>query len=260
MNANKCLYVGNIPYAATQEEIKERMEEYGPIAEIKIFQRQGYGFVTYETEENSTTALEDFNGKFFKGRQIKVARAKYGFTKPDDDRKCTHENRIYVGNIPYICEEDDIKTYFSTFGEVEDVQLIRSHKDKALSRGFAFVTFKTFENAQNAIKNAQGSVLQGRKIKVSSAHDKVDYQQKREDENAYYNYYYWHMYQMYNAWKQMRHGTPGSLRAPRRPGNAPPQPFERYGLAPQHEQRRQYKNIRNYSGKISKATKSTMKN
>ena len=47
-------------------------------------------------------------------------------------------HRLYIGNIHFNLTEDDIKTVFSPFGEIEQVQLQKEH-DTGRSRGYGFV-------------------------------------------------------------------------------------------------------------------------
>jgi RNA recognition motif-containing protein len=267
-NTGICLYVGNIPYNCTEDDLRQRVIGYGPIMSIKLFQNSGYGFLYFKNENDAKSALTNLNGKDFNGRELRVSRAKYGFKKTDSLRKCTQENRLYVGNIPYDCSEQDVKMFFSIFGEVLNVELVRSFSNPKLSRGFGFITYGTFEEAQNAIKNGHRRMLEGRKLKVSSAHDKIDYKKQRQEMAGYYNYYYWHMYQMYQSWKEIQQPAAG-LYPPLRGSTS--RPFEKFGLASvdsapkfgkalksPRRRKKQYKNIR--TNQVSRAKKQKMKN
>lgn len=60
-------------------------------------------------------------------------------------------NRLFVGNIPYTATDEDLKSHFSQVGEVEEAKVIR-YRDTGKSRGFAFVTMKSAEDAKKAIE------------------------------------------------------------------------------------------------------------
>jgi len=282
-NKGLCLYVGNIPYKTTEDDLRERMEDYGPVKSIKIFTRSGYGFVYFTNIADAEAALE-LNGQELNGRQLRVDRSKYGFKKAKNSRRCTQETKIYVGNIPYVCDEDALKEYFSTYGEILNVQLVRSYINQGQSRGFAFLTFKTFEGAQDAIKNGNGAILKGRKLKVNSAHDKIDYTKQKQERDAYNNYYYWHMYESYVLWRQAQETSAGynpyqlsNARYYHQPlsnpgiqgiqhfGGTNTQQFSEFALSSvtkksngKKKKYDRYRNIRN--NQVSKATKKTMKN
>lgn len=73
--ANKSLYVGNMPYSASEDDIRSLFEEFGPIAEVRIIQDKGFGFVEIP-EENAAAAIEATNGKEFGGRTLTVNEAR----------------------------------------------------------------------------------------------------------------------------------------------------------------------------------------
>ncbi|NLW31729.1 MAG: RNA-binding protein [Fibrobacter sp.] len=73
--------------------------------------------------------------------------------------------KLYVGNLSWGTTEDSLKDLFSQFGEVHSASIITDHQT-GRSRGFGFVEM---ENAESAIHNLNGTVFQGRSIKVSEA-------------------------------------------------------------------------------------------
>ena len=79
--------------------------------------------------------------------------------------------RIYVGNLSFGTEEEGLKGAFQKFGEVGSVSIIVD-RDTGRSKGFAFVEMSDDENAMEAIKNLNGSVLDGRKIRVDIAEER----------------------------------------------------------------------------------------
>ncbi|MBI2841879.1 MAG: RNA-binding protein [Armatimonadetes bacterium] len=73
--ANKSLYVGNMAYSTTEDEIRKLFEPYGPIAEVRIIGDKGFGFVEIP-EENMASAIEATNGKEIGGRTLTVNEAR----------------------------------------------------------------------------------------------------------------------------------------------------------------------------------------
>ena len=74
------------------------------------------------------------------------------------------ELKLYVGNIAFECEEQDIYDVFSAVGEVGDVSLVRD--DAGKNRGFGFVTMRTNEEGDKAIAQLDGTEIKGRNIAV----------------------------------------------------------------------------------------------
>jgi RNA recognition motif-containing protein len=78
----------------------------------------------------------------------------------------------YVGNLPYIVDEEGMKDIFEGCAFVE-ARVVRRARDNR-SKGFGFVTFANEEDRAKAIKVADGSVVEGRKIHVSPARERVE--------------------------------------------------------------------------------------
>lgn len=76
--------------------------------------------------------------------------------------------KLYVGNLPYSCTEDDLSQEFSKFGEVEGVRII-INRDTGKSKGFAFVQMRDDKDATNAINNLNGKPFLGRPLTVNEA-------------------------------------------------------------------------------------------
>jgi RNA recognition motif-containing protein len=76
--------------------------------------------------------------------------------------------RLYVGNLSFNSTSDIVRDAFASFGEVTDVHLV-TDRETGRSRGFAFVTMGTPEQAQRAIAEMNGQILDGRPLRVNEA-------------------------------------------------------------------------------------------
>ncbi len=78
----KKLYVGNLPYSATNETLQELFGAIGEVVSINIItdrysgRPKGFGFVEMASEEHAKQAIEELNGREVDGRQITVAEAR----------------------------------------------------------------------------------------------------------------------------------------------------------------------------------------
>lgn len=70
------LYVGNISYDATSEDLKEFFATCGNVVEAIVIERKGFGFVTMGSPEEAEKAKAELNGKELQGRTIKVDEAR----------------------------------------------------------------------------------------------------------------------------------------------------------------------------------------
>lgn len=73
--ATKSLYVGNLSYETTEDELKSLFEPWGPVSEVRIVQGRGFGFVDVP-EENAAEAIAQTNGKEHRGRTLTVSEAR----------------------------------------------------------------------------------------------------------------------------------------------------------------------------------------
>ncbi len=81
--------------------------------------------------------------------------------------------KLYVGNLLYEVNEDDLKNHFSQVGEVVSATIIR-FRDSGRSKGFGFVEMATEEAAQKAIETLNAQDFKGRKMIVSEARPQTD--------------------------------------------------------------------------------------
>lgn len=75
---------------------------------------------------------------------------------------------IYVGNLSYGVTEDELKDFFTEFGEVSSATVIKD-KFTGQAKGFGFVEMPNNSEAQEAINQLNGKDLKGRSIKVNEA-------------------------------------------------------------------------------------------
>ena len=76
--------------------------------------------------------------------------------------------KLYVGNLPSSVTSDDLKTLFSSHGEVHSVNLI-TDRDTGRPRGFGFVEM---ENTQAAIDALNGHEFEGHALNVNVARER----------------------------------------------------------------------------------------
>ena len=76
------LYVGNLPYSATEQSLREAFAASGTVDSVSLItdrdtgQSKGFAFVEMASDREAQAATEAMNGKMLDGRQIKVNEAK----------------------------------------------------------------------------------------------------------------------------------------------------------------------------------------
>ncbi|CAB0036028.1 unnamed protein product [Trichogramma brassicae] len=89
----RSVFVGNIPYEATEENLKDIFSEVGPVLSFKlVFDREtgkpkGYGFCEYKDQETALSAMRNLNGYEISGRTLRV------------DNACTEKSRMEMQNL-----------------------------------------------------------------------------------------------------------------------------------------------------------------
>lgn len=76
--------------------------------------------------------------------------------------------RLFVGGLPYTTQDQELKDFFSTVGEVTSATVIVD-KYSGQGKGFGFVEYADDANADKAIQTLNGAEMGGRKIVVNEA-------------------------------------------------------------------------------------------
>lgn len=99
---SKKLYVGNLPYAATDADLQAEFGQFGAVVSAKvIFDREtnrskGFGFVEMASDEDAVKAIAALNGAQFEGRSLTVNEAKP--MAPRTRPTAAPDNRVEYGN------------------------------------------------------------------------------------------------------------------------------------------------------------------
>jgi RNA recognition motif-containing protein len=76
------LYVGNLPFDITEDDLRTMLSQHGPVNEIAVImdkvtgRARGFAFATMNTEEAAKAAMAALNGKDWKGRTLTVNEAR----------------------------------------------------------------------------------------------------------------------------------------------------------------------------------------
>jgi RNA recognition motif-containing protein len=76
------IYVGNLSYQATEDELKELFGRYGEVASVNIVKdkftgrSRGFAFVEMSAKGDGDSAIQGLDGKDFQGRALKVNEAR----------------------------------------------------------------------------------------------------------------------------------------------------------------------------------------
>jgi len=151
------LYIGNLAWAVTSEDLTKAFAEFGALGEVRIVvsartgQSKGFGFVTFSDKDAATKAMAEMDEKDFGGRALNVKLARdrslgsAAAASAGPEKLC--EDRLHFGNLPKEFVREDLEAKCKAFGEVSNVEVLsrRNHS-------FGYATFETPGAAQKALE------------------------------------------------------------------------------------------------------------
>jgi len=164
---NKCsdLIVLGLPWKTSEQELREYFEPFGEVLmaqvkkDIKTGQSKGFGFIRFSSYESQMRVLAQRHMIDGRWCDVKIPNSKEGQVQ---QVPC----KVFVGRCTEDMSADDLKDYFSKFGEVTDVFIPKPF------RAFAFITFLDPEVAQSLC--GEDHIVKGVSVHVSNAAPKTD--------------------------------------------------------------------------------------
>lgn len=156
------LFVGALGWTTTDKHLFEYFKEYGEVEDVecKIDQQtnrcRGFGFVLFK-EQSSVDAVLSENEHKINGKKVDP---KYAVEQKRD-------GKIFVGGLRSETTDEAVKSYFETFGPVENIERpYDKHQGKA--KGFAFITF-TEDNIISKVVVEKYHEIEGKRCEVKEA-------------------------------------------------------------------------------------------
>lgn len=78
------LYVGNLNYSVTNDELRKLFSTYGEVTQVNVIDGKGFGFVEMSNQNEALQAKEALNGQDFKGRTMKIDEARPPKKRPSN--------------------------------------------------------------------------------------------------------------------------------------------------------------------------------
>ncbi|KAF3329824.1 ribonucleoprotein [Carex littledalei] len=178
------LYVGNLPYSATSNELAELFSEAGTVTTADVVydrvtdRSRGFGFVTMATVEEANEAIRMFDGSQLGGRSIRVnfpevprgaEREVLTVSSRPSKGYVDSPHKIYAGNLGWGVNSEMLQQAFSNQSGLLGAKVIFD-RETGLSRGFGFVSFASAEDAQAALESMDGVEVEGRPLRLKFSH------------------------------------------------------------------------------------------
>jgi len=170
------IFIGGLNYNTTEDTLKEHFSQYGELVDIVVMKfpdtkrSRGFGFVTF-AQEDQVDACQDARPHTIDGKTVETKRAtpREEFGKPEAGITV---KKVFVGGLKEDMEDDDLRTYFTQFGNVIEVTRL-TEKDTGKKRGFGFVEFDDYDPVDKCIQKGNHSIS-GRRVDVKKAISKQE--------------------------------------------------------------------------------------
>ncbi|XP_068729915.1 RNA-binding protein 34-like [Montipora capricornis] len=190
----RTVFVGNLPVAFTGKKLKKLFAVYGKVESVRFrsaalaqpnFSRKVAmkkkefhadrhninGYVVFKEKECAFKALKS-NGMEVDGLHIRVDLTRKIIDKHD------HARSIFVGNLPFNTEEEELRQTFVDCGCIEAVRVVRDSKTN-IGKGFGFILFKEKEAVMFALKKNKTD-FHGRPLRIFPSSENPKQAQSKE--------------------------------------------------------------------------------
>ncbi|XP_049851158.1 uncharacterized protein LOC126325495 [Schistocerca gregaria] len=160
------LWVGNLPWDCTEQDIRAVFEIFGRIRSIRILSNKNCAFVTYYDLDASTAAHYGTFGLTIKNSPVKVG---WGKAQANDFMMRTSGSRednvqpspnIWVGQLDPSITEEELRAAFRQFGVIERIRVLPA-------RNCAFINFAHLESAIEAKDRMNGTLIRDQPVRVN---------------------------------------------------------------------------------------------
>ncbi|XP_009881647.1 PREDICTED: nucleolin [Charadrius vociferus] len=160
----RTLFVKNLPYRLTEEEMKDVFEN---AVEIRIVMNKegnskGMAYIEFKTEAEANKALEEKQGAEIDGRAMVIDFT--GEKSHQDHQKGGGEREsktLIVNNLSYAASEETLQDLFKKASSIKMPQ-----NNQGRPKGYAFVEFPTTEDAREALNSCNNTEIEGRAIRL----------------------------------------------------------------------------------------------
>ncbi|BFZ23979.1 hypothetical protein BsWGS_27018 [Bradybaena similaris] len=167
LNRQKCsdLIVLGLPWKSTEEDLRKYFQQFGELLMVQVKkdpksgQSKGFGFVRFAEYESQLKCMAQRHMIDGRWCDVRIPNSKEGAQQ-------MMNRKVFVGRCTEDMTSDDLRNYFSKYGEVVDVFIPKPF------RAFAFVSFADAETAQSLY--GEDHIIKGASVHISGAAPKAN--------------------------------------------------------------------------------------
>lgn len=181
--ASNTVYVGNLYYEVTEEQLSRVFSRFGAIESVKVVMdnrgmSRGFAYVEFKDIKDAEVAVQNLDMQVFEGRNLVVQ-----FHRPRQDGGKFNSSSnppsktLFIGNMSFEMSDKDLNDLFREIRNVTDVRVAIDRRT-GQPRGFAHADFIDVSSAQQAREILKEKTIYGRQLRVDFS--KSGAQQNRE--------------------------------------------------------------------------------
>ncbi|KAL5347402.1 hypothetical protein ACLOAV_007714 [Pseudogymnoascus australis] len=161
------IYVGNLLFEATPQDLEREFAPFGEVVSVKVAQdarglSKGFGYIEYKDIESARNAIEQRNQTLFEGRRLVVNYMAKSRSAPKP--KNNPSKTLFIGNLAFEMTDADLNKLFRDIANVIDVRVAIDRRT-GQPRGFAHADFTDVESAVKAAEVLEGKEVYNRALR-----------------------------------------------------------------------------------------------
>ncbi|CCW61390.1 unnamed protein product [Phytomonas sp. EM1] len=161
---NPSIWVGGLDLSLNEQKLYDYFVRIGPVASVRVCvdsatqKSLGYGYVNFQDPADAEKAL-DLVGSKLGNRYLRIAKI-----QRDPAKRRSGVSNIVVKKLPATIDTYALKEMFAKFGRLTSIVL--AYDEKGASRGYARISYEREESAVEAVKEMNGTEVDGQPILV----------------------------------------------------------------------------------------------
>jgi len=159
------LYVGELDPSVTEAMLFEMFNTVGPVQSIRVCRDSvtrrslGYAYVNFHNTQDGERALQELNYAVIKGKPCRIM-----WSQRDPSLRKTGAGNIFIKDLDPSIDNKALHDTFSNFGKILSCKVVTDKNGQ--SKGYGFVHYETKEQADAAISEVNGMLLNDKKVYV----------------------------------------------------------------------------------------------